>query len=136
MSFDISKIPQWAFAFAAMIIAISVAYGMFFASCTTHLFGLSFGQDRACTRADSMLVSEIEQVKLENAELAKLIQELGTRERGQIQLTITNRGGGDADGCPDGTYVSGIQAPGGVGGKYATDGINKITYKCSPISVR
>ena len=133
VTFDISKMPQWALAFAAVIIAVSVAYGIFFATCTTHLFGLSFGKNKPCTGADSELTLVVEQLRLDNAELVNEIRELGTRDRNLVQLTITNRGGGDVDGCPEGTFVSGIQAPGGVGGKYATDGINKITYKCSPL---
>jgi hypothetical protein len=129
MSIDLGAFPRWVFAFAALVIAVSAGYGMFFADCTTELFGLSFGKSRPCVRSDVELVSRMDT-------LEKDIAALGQRDRGAQELTITNQGGGDKNGCPVGWFVSAISAPGGVGGKFATDGINKISYKCSPIVSR
>lgn len=123
MEFNLGNIPRWFFSFAALIVAVSMAYGMFFAKCTTYVFGLQFGESRPCEGSGASA-----------AELDLLIKELGTRDRNSISLTITNQSGGDTEGCPEGSYVSAIEAPGGVGGKFATDGINKIKYRCSPIA--
>lgn len=133
MNFDIGSLPRWFFAFAALLIAVSSAYGMFFAQCTTELFGLTFGKSRACEVADLELYQQVQQLQQANTLLTQQVDRLGTRDRGAVQLTITNNGGGDKNGCPAGSFVSAITAPTGVGGKYATDGLNKITYKCSPL---
>lgn len=132
-SIDFGSLPRWVFAFAALVIAGSVAHGMFFAECTTQLFGLSFGKSRPCDPSNSELVARVDSLEKNNASLRSMVDALGTRDRGAVQLEITNQGGGDRNGCPVGTFVSAISAPGGVGGKYATDGINKISYQCSPI---
>ena len=132
--FDISKLPRWIFAFAALIVSISAGYGMFYASCTTELFGLSFGKSRPCENVNSDLEMRVEALEGENVALRTIVEDLGTRDRGSVELTITNQGRGDKEGCPIGSFVSAISAPGGVGGKYATDGINKISYKCSPLA--
>jgi len=135
LNFDISAAPRWVFAFAALIIAISSGYGMFYAECTTQLFNLKFGQDRPCVRGDSNLIEKFQSLELEHSSLKNKVDELATRDRNAFQLTITNHGKGDTAGCPKGTFVSSIKAPGGVGGKFATDGINKIEYGCSPVVI-
>ena len=131
----LSSLPRWAFAFAALIIALSIGYGMFVADCTTNLFGLSFGKNRPCDRADFEIVARVKKLEEENQALKDTFDILGTRDRGYVELNITNHGRGDNKGCPSGSFVSGITAPGGVGGKYATDGINKISFKCSPLKL-
>lgn len=35
--------------------------------------------------------------------------------------------------CPAGTFVSAMQVTGSVGGKYATDGISRLTITCAPL---
>jgi hypothetical protein len=42
-------------------------------------------------------------------------------------------GGPDAYECPPGTFVSMVHASGAVSGKYGTDGISQITFRCTPL---
>lgn len=106
---------------------------MFYAECTTKIFGLEFGQNRVCARQDSDVVQRLDALETTSTSLQAEVENLATRDRNSIELTITNHGRGNTEGCPEGSFVSAISAPGGVGGKYATNGINKISYKCSPI---
>ena len=55
MQFEIEKLPRWIFAFAALAIAFATIFGMFFAECRTHIFGLPFGPDRVCSNPDAKL---------------------------------------------------------------------------------
>ena len=133
-NFELSNIPKWVFAIAALVVASSAAYGMVFADCTVKLFGLEFGKDRPCARAEAELVQQVSDLETGIQALERQMDTMGTRDRGKVALTVTNHGRGDIAGCPEGMFVSGIKAPGGVGGKYATDGINKIEYLCSPVA--
>lgn len=62
------------------------------------------------------------------------IQNLGkTQEGPEIEIVGPRMGGGQKRSCPPGTFVSMIQAPGSIGGRYGVDGISKIVFKCTPV---
>lgn len=56
------------------------------------------------------------------------------RSREGTALDVTNPFMGSLKAsCPPGTFVSAVSAPLGVGGRYAGDGISRITVVCSAI---
>jgi hypothetical protein len=62
------------------------------------------------------------------------IQKLGQSQDGtEFSAVGPGIGGGQPHTCPPGTFVSMIQASESVAGRYAVDGIKKITFKCTPV---
>ena len=81
----LDKLPRWIFAFAALAVATATVFGMFFAECRTHIFGLPFGPDRACSVAD--------------AELWEAVRNANQRIDG-IRLKVVATSTSPEQGCP------------------------------------
>ena len=63
----------------------------------------------------------------------KRFKELGKTRDGTVYDVTNPIMGALKAKCPPDTFVSAVSAPGGVGGKYAVDGISKISIVCSAL---
>lgn len=67
------------------------------------------------------------------ASVERRFRELGRNRDGTVYDVTNPLMGALKAKCPPGTFVSGVSAPTGVGGKYAGDGISKISVVCSAL---